>query len=59
MQPATLPPPVNNRKDARHEEKRGEGSDQQPADDGAAERSVLLAAFTETDGHGHHANDHG
>ena len=59
MQPATLPPPMNNRKDARHEEKRGEGGEQQPADNRAAERGVLLAAFAEADSHGYHANDHG
>ena len=29
------------------------------ADDGAAERGVLLAAFAEAEGHGDHADDHG
>ena len=37
----------------------GEGREAQPADNRAAERRVLLAAFTEADGHRQHADDHG
>ena len=41
-----------------HEEQRGEGRDQQPADDRAAERRVLLAALAEAERHRQHADDH-
>src|SRR5271157_228271 len=51
-------PAVNDGKDARHEEKRGQGGEEQAANDRAAQGRVLLAAFAEANGHGHHADDH-
>ena len=41
-----------------HEEERGEGGQGQAADDGPAQRGVLLAAFAQAQGHGQHADDH-
>ena len=37
----------------------GERGDEQAADDGAAERRILLAAFTQAERHRSHADDHG
>src|SRR5580765_6734217 len=45
--------------DERHDEQRGEGGDDEAADDGAAERGVLFAALAEAERHGQHADDHG
>src|SRR5262249_12064983 len=42
----------------RHEKERRNGREQQSADDSATERRVLFAAFTETERHRHHADDH-
>jgi hypothetical protein len=42
-----------------HEKQSGDGCQQQAADHGAAERSVLLAAFAEAERHRQHAHDHG
>ena len=50
---------MNHGENARHKKERRERGEKQAADDGAAERSVLLAAFAEAEGHGHHADDHG
>ena len=43
----------------RHEKQRGERGDHQAANDRAAERRVLLAAFPEAQRHRQHADDHG
>ena len=43
----------------RHNKKGGDGGKEQAADDGAAERRVLFAAFAEAERHGQHAEDHG
>ena len=45
-------------KNTRHKEERGESGKDQPTDHGAAQRRVLLAAFTEAHGHRYHSNDH-
>src|SRR5260370_5693313 len=58
-QPSALPASMNNGKDARDEEKSSKGGEQQPADNGAAERRVLFAAFPQANRHGHHADNHG
>ena len=42
-----------------HKEQRCDGGEQQAADHGAAQRSVLLAAFAHAQRHRHHADDHG
>src|SRR5713226_5301507 len=42
-----------------HEEQRGERRHGQAADDGAAERGVLLAPLAEAERHRQHADDHG
>ncbi len=41
------------------EEQGRKGGEQEPADHGAPERSVLLAALAQTERHGQHADDHG
>ena len=56
---ALLEPAVHDREEGRHEEESGDGGQQQSADDGAAEGRILLAAFAQAEGHGHHADDHG
>src|SRR5207253_11008334 len=48
--PAALPPPVDDGKHRGNEEQRGESRKNQAADHRAAERSILPAALTETDG---------
>src|SRR5713101_3089592 len=57
--PAALQPCVNDFENARHKKQSCEGRENQAADDGSSEGSVLLAAFAEADGHGNHADDHG
>src|SRR6266567_5236801 len=52
-------PRSNDREDRRHKEESGKCGEQQSADYGAAERSVLLAAFAQPESHGHHADNHG
>ena len=52
-------PAVREPEDRRHEEERGAGRQQKAADHRAAQRSVLLAAFAEAEGHRDHADDHG
>src|SRR5207244_12752931 len=56
--PAALPPPVDDGKHRGNEEQRGESRKNQAADHRAAERSILLAAFTETDGQWNHPDNH-
>src|SRR5579862_2518515 len=41
-----------------HEKQGREGGEYQPADDGAAQGSVLLAAFAQPESHRNHADDH-
>src|SRR5581483_11252648 len=50
---------MQNAKDDRDEHERRDRRKDQAADDGAAERGVLLAAFAETERHRRHADDHG
>src|SRR3954465_121183 len=49
---------VQQREYGRDEEQGRDRRERAPADHGAAERRVLLAAFTEAERHGHHADDH-
>src|ERR1700688_351158 len=56
-QSSAFPAPMNNGKDDRNEKQSCEGGEQQPADHRAAERGVLLAAFSHADGHRHHADN--
>ena len=51
--------PCTMRKHRRHEEERRDGREYQPADDGAAERGILLTALAEAERHRDHADDHG
>src|SRR5207302_7704313 len=44
---------------SRNEEKRCDRRKSQSADNGASERRILLAAFTEAERQRHHANNHG
>ena len=44
--------------DHRHEEQRGHGRHREAADDGAAQRRVLFAAFTQPERHRQHSDDH-
>jgi hypothetical protein len=48
-----------NREDGRENEEGGEGAEGEAAEDGAAERGDLVAAFAETEGEGRHAGAHG
>ena len=41
------------------EEQCGYRGEQQPTDDSAAKRGILFATISKTQGHRHHANDHG
>ena len=41
-----------------NENKRGKSREQQPADDGAGKRRILLAAFADAKRHRNHAEDH-
>src|ERR1700675_3813813 len=50
---------VNHGKYHGHKKQRSEGGEEQTADDGAAQRSVLLAALAQADSHRNHADDHG
>src|SRR5947207_9327952 len=52
-------PPAEHAVDDRDEEERGEGGHGEPADHRAPQRSVLLAALAEPEGHRQHADDHG
>ena len=49
---------MQQREDRGYKEERGDGGEAESADDGAAERGVLLAAFSRAQSHGHHADDH-
>ena len=49
---------VEQREHRRHEEQRRDRREREAADDRAAERRVLLAAFAEPERHRHHADDH-
>src|SRR6267378_6525231 len=51
--------PVNDAEHDRHEDERGDRRKNQAADDGAAERRVLLAALAQAQRHRRHADDHG
>ncbi len=44
--------------DRRHKDEGGDRCQREAADDGAAERRVLLAAITEAKCHGEHTDDH-
>src|ERR1700730_13404039 len=41
-----------------HEKQSGESGEEEAADDAAAKRRILFAAFTETERHGKHADNH-
>lgn len=43
----------------RYQEERRHCGDDEPSYHRAAKRSILLAAFTQSQGHGDHADDHG
>src|SRR5262245_50925031 len=49
-------PLVDDGEERGHEQQRGDGREQQAADDGAAERRVLLATFPEAKRHRQHAD---
>lgn len=51
-------PSTQDRKNHGNEDQRRHGRNQQSADHRAAQRRVLLAALTEAEAHGHHADDH-
>src|SRR5580700_1251872 len=50
---------VNHGKYHGHKKQRSKSGEEQTADDGAAQRSVLLAALAQADRHRNHADDHG
>src|SRR5262249_46537465 len=52
-------PSLHEGEDRGKEQQRGQRAEQQPADDGAAERRDLLAAFADAERHGQHTGDHG
>ena len=52
-------PSVDNEVNGGHEIDRHDDGNQQPADDGAGQGRVLLAAGFGTDGHGNHSEDRG
>ena len=56
---AALQRAMHNAEECGNEEERGHGGKDQSADDGAAQRRVLLAAFAQPKRHRHHADDHG
>ena len=56
--PAWAVVPVNQAEHHRHEEQRRDGREHQAADDRAAERRILLAAFAQAQRHRQHADDH-
>src|SRR5258708_26100365 len=58
MRLAALEPSVYRRKDDGHEQQGRHGSEQEPADHGAPQGSVLLAPVAETAGHRQHADQH-
>src|SRR4051812_10315368 len=49
---------LKNRENGRENNEGGQRGGEQAADDGAAKRSGLLAAFTEAEGHRQHAGHH-
>src|SRR5580704_18175612 len=51
--------PVNDAEDDGNEDERGDRRKNQPTDDGATERRVLLATLAQAERHGGHADDHG
>src|ERR1700676_2224454 len=59
MRLAALEPSVYRRKYDGHEQQGGHGSEQQPADHGAPQGSVLLAAIAELECHRQHSDHHG
>ena len=59
MAPAPFETGMNHRENAGYEKQGSKSCEQKTADDRAAERSILFAAFAETESHGHHADDHG
>ena len=54
-----LQPAVNDGEKCRDKKQGGHGGQQQAADDGAAQRGVLLAAVAQAHRHGYHADNHG
>src|SRR5580658_4521551 len=50
--------PVHQAEHRGYKEQSSNRRKRQTADHGAAQRRVLLAAFTQTERHGHHADDH-
>src|ERR1700678_2828509 len=53
-----LTPPVQEGEDSRNEDQRRNCRQQEAADDGASQRSILFAALARAKRHGNHANDH-
>src|SRR5579875_3033701 len=51
--------PMKQREHGGNKDEGGDGGETESTDNGAAERSVLLAAFAEAHSHGNHTDDHG
>src|SRR5215470_10817937 len=54
-----MPAPMEQAEHGGNEDQSGDGGAEKTANDRAAERRVLLAAVTQAEGHGNHADDHG